>query len=455
MDEEEAIPSKIPRLEVEDEHWIRPPAVTYAHPDTLHYAGKTSSCVGEITEQCNGSSMYTSDNPLKVTIVAAQWHFSLFDSSFLSRELAIQLAKFSQVQVTYLVPETLWFENYKREAASYGVTIVEAKKQPGFDDPVEWLNFPPQNLANDIVVGVGERFGKIAQIFKERHQCKSIYVASDSFEDWFTDLECLEELRLACNKRFGLTIGGNVGLSEMADLPVTIGPKTSDEFSRRCRNKDIFPLTPGILEQFSDVKHATTDGTKFRILIFGGSNPDNFEQEGLNTAAEAVAKLNDKAYHLVYVGAAKGKHGQFVKKFLQCGIAKTQLTFRSLPSSEEDLKRLFCEVDLAIMPSGEQGFGMMALAALSAGLPILVHGDSGFGEALREVKFGSSSTVDSEDAKAWAKAIKKLRKLDRKTRLEEAAILRSSYDEKYSWEKQFEELVKLMLSLASAQPDHT
>ncbi|KAL9961827.1 hypothetical protein ACROYT_G030853 [Oculina patagonica] len=353
-----------------------------------------------------------------------------------------------------LVPKHSCYEWGKRDAASCGVIIVEAKEQPGFDDPGDWLHFPPQDLTTDVVVGVGERLGKIAQIFKQRHQCKSIYVVSDPFLDWFSYRQRLRK-RLACNRTFGLSLGRNVRLSEMADLPVTIGPKTSDEFFRRCHNKEVFKLTPGILSQFSDVKHATTDGTKFRMVIFGSSNPDNFEQEGLNTAAEALAELDDKSYHLVYVGATKGKHEQFVKKFRQCGIAKTQLTFRSLPKSEEDLKRLFCEVDLAIMPSGEQGFGMVALAALSAGLPILVHGDSGFGEALRDVKFGTSSTVDSEDAKVWATAIKKLRKLDRKTRLEEAAILRSSYDEKYSWEKQCGELVAKMLSMPLAQPNQT
>lgn len=57
--------------------------------------------------------------------------------------------------------------------------------------------------------------------------------------------------------------------------------------------------------------------------------------------------------------------------------------------------------------------------------------------------------MDSEDVKVWAKAIKKLRKLDRKTRLEEAAILHSSYDEKYSWEKQCAELVTMMFGMVS------
>ena len=38
----------------------------------------------------------------------------------------------------------------------------------------------------------------------------------------------------------------------------------------------------------------------------------------------------------------------------------------------DEMKKLLCEVDLAIMPSRAEGFGLVALEALSAGLPVLV-----------------------------------------------------------------------------------
>ena len=238
----------------------------------------------------------------------------------------------------------------------------------------------------------------------------------------------------------------------MADLAVAPGPKISDNLSASLRGheKYVIKLTPGILSRFSDVKHATAELSKFRILMLGGGNPDNFEQEGLNTAMQAVAELKDKCYTLFYVGAAKGNHEQFAKKVCQrCDVSKSLLTIRSPPKSREELKSLFCEVDLAIMPSSEQGFGMMGLAALSSGLPVLVHADSGFGEALKEVKFGTSSTVDSVDANVWATRIKRVRETERKIRLQEATSLRSNYDEKYSWEEQCGALVQRMLAMAS------
>ena len=60
---------------------------------------------------------------------------------------------------------------------------------------------------------------------------------------------------------------------------------------------------------------------------------------------------------------------------------------------------MFFEVDLCIMPSRTEGFGLAALEALSAGLPIFVSENSGLGDALRKVPHGSSCVVNSEDPK--------------------------------------------------------
>ena len=366
---------------------------------------------------------------LKVTILAPRWSFSLLDSSCLSKELAVQLAKHWQVQVALVVPENSCSESDKREADNYHVTVIETKEHPGFDDPVDWLSFPPEDLSTDIVVGVGERLGKIAELFKTHQKCLSIYVT--------------------CSPYKGLR---NPGISQMADLSVAIGPKMADELAASlcfCKKK-VFNLTPGINNEFRYVSHATSDREKFRILISGGDDPENFDQEGLGIAAKAVAQLNDKGFQLLFICAAEEEKLQkYAEKFCQCGIARSQLNISSTPKCEEEWKGLFCKADLAIVPSSEQGFGMMALAALSSGLPVLVHGDSGFGEALQPVKFGASSTEDSEDAKVWAKAIKAVQKKNRKNRLEEAALLRAHYDEKYSWKKQYGVLVETVSSMVS------
>ena len=73
------------------------------------------------------------------------------------------------------------------------------------------------------------------------------------------------------------------------------------------------------------------------------------------------------------------------------------------------MKDLLCEVDMVIMPSKSEGFGLVALEALSAGLPILVGRNSGFARAIENIPLGSYSIVDSEDPAEWAKAIQRVR----------------------------------------------
>ena len=402
--------------------------------------------VENILAQHNGT--YSSTNKLRVTILAPKFQF--VGGACFIRELAKQLAKFKQVQVSMLVPEnTIYNEYEEREAKKIGVTIVKAKKQLGFSNSIEWLNYPPADLKTDIVIGVGEELGKVAQNWKMRYQCKSIQFASEI--DWEgsrvyrdTVFECLQGLTDRHIKRFR-------ELSLSADMPVAVGPKTADKLtaSLRSKGKQVLSFTPGIISELSSLTQATKDGTNFRVLFVGGSNPDNFQEDGLELAAETMAELNDKSYHLICVGAGKETQQQFANFFHQSGIPKRQFEIRNLPQTDEEWKDLFGEVDLAIMPSGDEEFGWDALLALSAGLPVLVHEESGFGKALKDVEFGQAAIVDSDDPKEWASSIKKIRKTDRKTRLEQAVSLRSNYDEKYSWAKQCGHLVAMMCMMAS------
>ena len=91
---------------------------------------------------------------------------------------------------------------------------------------------------------------------------------------------------------------------------------------------------------------------------------------------------------------------------------------REFVQDRESLKRLFQEVDLVVMPSRTEGFGLTGLEALSAGLPVVVSHNSGFGEALCSIPFGSSFVVNSpEDPADWTAAIQKLWSKERKCRL--------------------------------------
>ena len=85
---------------------------------------------------------------------------------------------------------------------------------------------------------------------------------------------------------------------------------------------------------------------------------------------------------------------------------------RKFVQSREKLKDLLCEAYLAIMPSKTEEFGLVAVQALSAGLPILVGSKSGMAKALENGPHGITTCtciVCSDDPAEWAKAIEGVR----------------------------------------------
>ena len=361
--------------------------------------------------------------------------------STINRTLAIQLAKDANVEVTILVPEFECGEEDKRAAKSHNISIREAGRLPAFSDPLDWLSFPPDDLDIQVVIGHGAKLGRQAQIIRKSHCCKWVQVVHTEPEE------------LAMHKNYPSAIAkgegknrAEVDLCQIADLVVAVGPKLKEAIACKLRSshRDIFQLIPGSFAEFSDIEHAAQDGVNFRVLAFGRGDLEDFSLKGYDIAAQSIVELKDSTYSLVFVGASDGKEDEVAEILLQTGISKNQLIVRSFVKDKKRLRELFCEVDLAIMPSRTEGFGLTALEAMSAGLPILVSGNSGYGKALRALPMAESFVIDSDDPNEWAKAIAAIRQKSRTQRLEGIQRLRRSYDERFSWEGQCQALVDRM-----------
>ena len=380
---------------------------------------------------------------VKVTILASEWRSSNGGLSTINRELAIQLAKFPEVEITFFLPKCS--QEDKNVALDHKVKIVEAAPLSCFEE-LDWLCYPPDDLEIDIVVGHGIRLGKQAQVIKKSKTCKWVQVVH-------TDPE---ELGMFKNYPRLISKGEEkhkteVELCEMADHVVGVGPKLSEAFrSYLCgchKDGKVFDLTPGLFEEFETVKQVSpSDRQQRRVLVFSRGDVEDFELKGFDIAGKAIAALQDTL--LVFVGAPDGKHEEIASRLIECGVPASRLRVRGFVQDRESLKRLFQEVDLVVMPSRTEGFGLTGLEAMSAGLPVLVSRNYGFGEALRSAAFGSSFVIDSEDPAVWTVAIQNIWSKDRECRLEEAVTMREVYGRKYNWAKQIKELVDKMTSLA-------
>ena len=351
------------------------------------------------------------------------------------------MAKHPNLEITILLPEFECGEEDKTAARGYNISIREATRLAGFSNPLDWLSLPPDDLYIQVVIGFGARLGRQAQIIRKSYGCKWVHVM-------LTDSE-----ELAVHKGYRSFIDkgkrryiSEVDLCRIADLVVAVGPKLTEAISSQLFLSfgDVFQLIPSCFAEFSETQHTKQDGVTFKVLTFGRGDVEDFSLRGYDIAAQAVVELQDRSYLLVFVGGLDGKQDEVAEILLQTGISKTQLIVRSFVQNKERLKELFYEADVAIMPSRTEGFGLTALEAMSAGLPILVSGNSGFGETLRGLTEGKSVVIDSDDPKEWAKAIDAIRQKPRIQRLEEVQRLRRSYEERFSWERQCQSLVERM-----------
>ena len=388
----------------------------------------------------------TEERKLRVTLLSAGWKASSNgDLTTINRELAIQMAKHPNVEVSVFLPQCS--EEDKKDADSYNVKLIEAVKVPGLK-PVFWLACVPDGHAMDCVLGHGVALGQQILLIKRNpnySHCKWIQVIHTAPEEigMFKSISEGQQMQQT-----------EVELCEMADQVVTIGPKLTDAYKRQLRKQDVFNLTPSILTEFSDVQQASEERRTFCVLLTESGNREDFDVKGYDIAMKAIAKLEDKSYQLRFASKERGKEDELADKSLQCGIGRNQLIICSFDENRETLANLLSAVDIAILPSKTEGFGLSSLEAISAGLPVLVSGNSGIAEALREVPNGSHCIVDSEDPADWARAIKAVRDKKRKVRLAEAKILRENYLQQFSWEEPCNFLVKKMYSLAFGKFSH-
>ena len=381
---------------------------------------------------------------VKVTILASEWGSSKEAFSTLNRELAIQLAKFPEVEITFFLARCT--EGEKKQALRHNVQVVEATPLHGCQE-LEWLFFPPEDLQIDIIFGHGIKLGHQAHIIRKTKNCLWVQmVHTDQEEQGMFKTYTMYDKQISKGEETRKT---EVKLCEMADLVIGVGPKLSEAFRSYLRGfqegKFVHDFTPGVFDEFKSVKQSHNEQKQCSVLVFGSGDDEDFELKGFDIAGKAISKVTET--RLVIVGVPEEKRKAVATRLLECGVRKKYLRVRGFVQSREELKRLFQEMDLVLMPARTEGFGLTGLEALSAGLPVLVSKNSGFGEALSKLPFGSSFVIDSDDPKVWADAIEDVLNKDRQKRLKEAEFLRTSYGKKFNWAKQSRDLVDKMISI--------
>ena len=381
---------------------------------------------------------------MKITFLTEEWTQSTKGScSTFMRQMAIELSRLENVEIGILIPSAS--PEDKEDAQKYNIKVFEPEKLTGYE-PVNCLQFPPQGFSTDFIIGQGIKSGCYGQVLKNNLGCKWVHVVLRNAEETAIFQKTPDALSKG-QKQYET----EVELCKKADMVITVGSKLNDTFRialHECKKDHIFNLIPGIFDEFFGEQKQYRKSRTFEILVFGRGNTEDFELKGFHVAAKAVAHLNkyEPSYLLKVVGTPEGEKEKLVQRLEGLGVSRSQLIVKSFYEERRKLAQLFLEADLVLMPSGTEAFGLTALEALSAGVPILITHNSGLAEALKEVTSGHGCIVHQEAD--WAEKIKRVRK-NLKTGLDEASMLRDKYKEKYSWWDQCAAFVEKLRTLHS------
>ena len=383
---------------------------------------------------------------IDVMFICNEWGSSKGGLPTFNREFAVNLAEAASDQIRVHCYVCSSSEEDRLDANKQGVNLITALRPPGSNDPMEWLKIPPPELPTPgVVVGHGRKFGSPAYFISERTKCKWIHFVHVFCED-------LGKYKLEGSSTPDAIADNEeknkqeLELCEAANLVVAVGSRLQRKYGRSLPDIKVAVITPGIFENFLTRATQVQLAQEFSIFMIGRGSIEDFALKGYDIVGKAVAMLGRK-FELTFVGSPQDEQRTIEKWFLEkTNIMRSQLTIRGYRDNKE-MRKMFRQADVIVMPSRTEGFGLVALEAISAGVPVLVSSESGIAEALENVEGGMTVVVDSDKPEDWAGRIKQLSEQKPKDRHASAMRLRDKYGEIYSWKKECERFEQMIHGL--------
>ena len=426
---------------------------------------------------CSGVSTVASSEKqslIDVMFLCDEWKSSKGGISTFNRELAINLAETTTSSLKVHCYVSRSDDQDKEEAKQRGVNLITAQTLPGSRDPLELLKLPPPELPNPhIVIGHGRKLGIPACHLERAIRCKWIQFVHVFCEDLGkfkeTTIMAVTDTIAEHEEKHKMEIE----LCEAADAVVAVGSRLQQKYSRSLPNVEVEIITPGIVEKFCNEsiesrEHAGVISRMlnafksymfmktFNVFMFGRATFEDLTLKGYDIVANAIGSLGEE-FELTFVGSSPGDHRNVEQWFLQktC-IKRKQITIRGYCTEQDELKEMFHQSDLVALPSRTEGFGLVGLEAISAGVSVLVSGSSGLAEALQEVPGGNNVIVKSDDAAVeWERKISEVSGQSPEERQTNAKQLRENYRKVYPWRvecERFKELIGNVVKTANGEP---
>ena len=392
---------------------------------------------------------------IDVMFLCDEWKSSKGGLSTFNREFAVNLAKTTSDSINVHCYVAQSDEQSRQDARQHGVNLITARSIPGSSvdsrDILDWLKIPPPELPNpDIVVGHGRKFGTPAYFIVQTAKCKWMHFVHVFCED-LGKFKATQSAAVDTIEENEKKHKSEIELCKAADRVIAVGSRLQRKYSKCLPHVKVEIITPGIFEKFLNessqlVKHNSVHNI-FSVFMFGRANFEDLSLKGYDIVANAIVSLG-KTFDLTFVGSSSGEHKNIEQWFIDhSSIRQSQITIRSYCNKQDELKMMFLESDMVAIPSRTEGFGLVALEAISAGIPVLVAGESGMAEALLKVEGGQSVIVESNETEEWARRIEQLSRQSPEEREKNAKLLRVNYNQTYPWSNECQRFIWMIEGL--------
>ncbi|MEU3601432.1 glycosyltransferase [Streptomyces sp. NPDC006798] len=382
-----------------------------------------------------------------VLAVATEWSSSHGGLSTFNRELCRAL-RASGAEVYCVVLDVTPAE--REQADQAGVVLLPARRVPGGSDDLRLAARPelPEGTVPDLIVGHGRITGPAAQrltldFFPNARRLHIVHMAPDEIE-WHKRGRDVDAGRRAAERT-----GIERQLGSGAHRVVAVGPRLHDQYQAEFTTVPRPPLRldPGFDGGTrADGPRTPPGGSTWRVLLLGRT--DDAELKGVRLAAAACGRVDrwvrdDQSgrVRLVVRGAPPGtSEDQQAEISAWSGSTMMNVTVREYTAEEEAIAHDLDAASLVLMPSRTEGFGLVGVEAIARGVPVLVSGESGLGELLRETvepqtagRFVVPVTGDHDaDTETWARAVERVLR-DRENAFRRVAELREALTRSKPW----------------------
>lgn len=398
---------------------------------------------------------------LRILILATEWESRHGGLSSFNRTFCRFLAA-DGCEVYCYLPKTPSAKE-QEEADSLSVRLVGPRDSFQSDALGEkyLLCFPPNipiDLEIDWIIGHGHVTGPAALVqklnsFPRARLAHVVHVAPGTTE-WFKGDEEGSSAAAKAENRERLELD----IATKADLVIAVGPLLKREIANLLNGEThkIYQLNPGLNFTGSSLR---TPPEGEHCLFLGRA--EDYRLKGLDIAMRAFALATDgrTPRPVFVVRGAEVNSSNILRKRL-ASWSRTHgcdIRVREYSPNADLLWNDLHRSTMLMMPSRAEGFGLVALEALGAGVPFLASMNSGFAELIRE-KFDDKfndfllPVVDDQeiDAAVWSKAIGQIIEAPHQA-FRRIHSLREEYSRTIRWDDGVRGLIETMEHLKKSE----